>query len=114
MVKKLLFSLTKKDFDVSFFSKGKGGQHQNRHNNCVRIRHPESGASGTGQRERSLKQNQREAFMNMYNSPKFRTWLKIKTSEALLSQQERDRLEKELQEYVNEMMKPEYIKVEYF
>jgi protein subunit release factor B len=113
-LRELLFSLTKKDFEISFFSgQGAGGQHRNRHKNCVRIRHPESGAIGVGQRERSLPQNKRAAFNNMYNSPKFQTWFKMRCSTATLSKQEKERQEKELREHLAEMMKPENIKVEY-
>lgn len=43
--KHLLFSLTKKDFEVSTFcTGGKGGQHRNAKQNGVRILHPASGA----------------------------------------------------------------------
>lgn len=58
--------LTKKDFRVEWFSgQGAGGQHRNKHQNCCRIIHIESGlrAQGTGSRERTA--NQREAFNNL-------------------------------------------------
>ena len=43
--KVLLFSLTKKDFEVqTFCTGGKGGQHRNAKQNGVRIIHPASGA----------------------------------------------------------------------
>jgi protein subunit release factor A len=47
MKKELLFSVTKKDFNVDYFSgKGAGGQYRNKHQNCVRLKHIESGAYG--------------------------------------------------------------------
>jgi peptide chain release factor 2 len=43
--KTLLFSLTKKDFEVqTFCTGGPGGQHKNAKRNGVRIIHPASGA----------------------------------------------------------------------
>jgi protein subunit release factor B len=55
--------LTKKDFKLEWFSgTGKGGQHRNKHQNCCRITHIETGlkTQGTGHRERVA--NQRVAF----------------------------------------------------
>jgi protein subunit release factor B len=55
--------LTKKDFKIEWYSgSGAGGQHRNKHQNCCRITHIESGirAQGTESRERSA--NQRTAF----------------------------------------------------
>lgn len=56
-------SYTKKDFNIEWFSgQGAGAQHRNKHQNCCRITHIESGlrAQGTESRERST--NQRVAF----------------------------------------------------
>lgn len=57
--------LTKKDFKIEWFSgTGAGGQHRNKHQNCCRITHIESGLSsiGTG-KERTT--NRRRAFYNL-------------------------------------------------
>lgn len=55
--------LTRKDFRVDWFSgKGAGGQHRNKHPNCCRITHIDSGVSTTGQSHRERPANQREAF----------------------------------------------------
>jgi protein subunit release factor B len=65
---------TKKDFKVEWYSgSGAGGQHRNKHQNCCRIFHPESGlvSNGTGNRSRAA--NQREAFRNLAN--KILVWL---------------------------------------
>ena len=84
--KELLFSVTKKDFQMSYFSgKGAGGQHRNRHMNCVRIAHPKSGAKGTGQSERSLERNKREAFTNLVGSDTFQNWLRVEASRRMLN-----------------------------
>lgn len=55
--------LTKKDFKIDWFSgTGAGGQHRNKHQNCCRITHIETGlcSQGTEHRERIV--NQRTAF----------------------------------------------------
>lgn len=37
-------SYTRKDFDIDWFSgTGAGGQHRNKHQNCIRITHRETG-----------------------------------------------------------------------
>jgi peptide chain release factor 1 len=55
--------LTKKDFKLEWFSgQGAGGQHRNKHQNCCRITHIESGLTASGQNSRSRVDNQREAF----------------------------------------------------
>ena len=58
--------LSKKDFEIQWFSgTGKGGQHRNKHQNCCRIIHKETGlkAQGTESRERTA--NQRLAFSRL-------------------------------------------------
>ena len=79
-----IFSVEPSDFEVTWFSgTGAGGQYRNHHCNCCRIRHKETGVIGTGQSNRNQEANKKEAFMSVYNNPKFQTWLKIKISEAL-------------------------------
>jgi protein subunit release factor A len=56
--------LSRKDFIVQWFSgQGAGGQHRNKHQNCCRIVHPETGLSGVGQTSRERSANQRTAFL---------------------------------------------------
>jgi protein subunit release factor B len=111
-MKELLFSVTKKDLEISYFSgTGPGGQHRNKSQNCVRIRHPESGAIATGQDERSKEQNLRNAFTRLANHPKFRTWLKIKTSELSL---DKEAIRRAIERKVEEAMKEENLKIEYY
>jgi len=72
--------LTKKDFKLEWYSgSGAGGQHRNKHQNCCRITHIETGitCNGTGSRDRVS--NQREAFtalakriLSYYSVPKER------------------------------------------
>ena len=53
-MRKHLFSITKKDFEVQTFrAGGKGGQHQNKTDSAVRIIHRESGAASEPRSERA-------------------------------------------------------------
>jgi len=80
--KELLFSVTKKDFEVTWFSgTGAGGQYRNKHQNCCRIIHKESGSMGTGQSQRDRISNQKEAFNNCVNTLSFKLWLNKKIYE---------------------------------
>jgi len=55
--------LTKGDFRIDWFSgTGAGGQYRNKHQNCCRITHIESGITCTGQSNRERPANQKEAF----------------------------------------------------
>lgn len=58
-----VFSATKKDFKVDWFSgQGAGGQHRNKHQNCCRITHKPSGLVGMCQDHKDRPSNQRVAF----------------------------------------------------
>jgi protein subunit release factor A len=62
----LLFHADRKDFRVDFYSgTGAGGQYRNKHQNCVRMTHTETGIVTTGQEQRSRAQNLRDAFKKM-------------------------------------------------
>lgn len=61
--KEPILSFTKKDFRIEWFSgTGAGGQHRNKHQNCCRIIHLETGIMTTGQNSRERPANQKEAF----------------------------------------------------
>ena len=82
-MKELLFSVTKNDLEVDWFSgTGCGGQYRNKHQNCCRIRHKDSGAIATGQSQRDRVSNLKEAMENLTKSPKFKAWVKIRVGEA--------------------------------
>lgn len=54
---------TKKDFKIEWYSgSGAGGQHRNKHQNCCRITHIESGLKAQGTEARDRVTNQRNAF----------------------------------------------------
>lgn len=106
MKKELLFSVTKKDLTITYFSgKGGGGQHRNKHKNCVRMQHKESGAIVTGQSHKERKANMKEAFENLVSNGNFKIWHNLKIHEILEG--------KKIEEKVNEMMNPENLVIEY-
>jgi len=105
MKKELLFSITKKDFKIEYFSgTGRGGQYRNKHQNCVRLHHPDSSVIVTGQSNRERKTNLREALANLVKHPKFRIWYNCKVQEVLEGQS--------IKEKVDKMMKPENLRIE--
>lgn len=107
-MRKLLFSITKKDFDVETFrAGGKGGQKQNKTSSGVRIRHRDSGAVGECRNHRSQLQNKKEAFRRLAESDKFKKWHKIESAKRM-------GLHEGIEEKVDEMMKDENLKVEHY
>lgn len=109
--KELLFSITKKDFDIQTFrSGGKGGQHQNTTDSGVRIIHRESGAVGESRSEKSQAQNRKIAFRRLLQHPKWTTWFKIKCSQELMTKEQEEFLEQK----VKNMMTEKNLKIEEF
>lgn len=105
-MKEHLFSVTKKDFTIDYFSgTGAGGQHRNKHQNCVRMKHIESGANSTGQSNRNRKSNLQEALNSLIKTPKFKLWINRKSMEVIEG--------KTIEDKVNESMKIENIKIEF-
>lgn len=61
--KELVFSATKKDFKLDWFSgTGGGGQHRNKHPNCLRITHIPTGLTAQSTKHKERPANQKEAF----------------------------------------------------
>ena len=104
-MKELLFSITKKDFKIHWFSgTGAGGQSRNKNQLCVRLQHPESGTQTTGQSHKSRQANLREAFTSLIKHPTFKAWHSRKVW-GLMS-------EKTIDELVMESMHEDNLKVE--
>lgn len=100
------FTLTKKDFEITWFSgSGAGGQHRNKHNNCIRIKHPPTGVIVTGQSHKERLSNQKEAMKSLVNNPKFKSWCDLKLREIEMG--------KTVEQMIDEDMRPENLKVEY-
>jgi len=108
--RKLLFSLTKKDFQVQAYrASGKGGQHRNKVATAIRITHPESGAVACAEEERSQTQNKRVAFKRLTQRPEFKKWLRLKAAAAEANYQD---VEKFIEKQVDEQMQAENLKIE--
>ncbi len=110
-MKRLLFSLTKKDFEIETFrSGGKGGQHQNKTESGVRIKHIDSGAVGESREFKSQYQNKKAAFARLVSSNEFKIWHKMTCARLLGETKTEEQLEKE----VDNDLRPENLKIEYF
>lgn len=84
MKKELLFSIRKVDFDIQTFkSGGKGGQHQNKTDSGVRIKHRDSGAVGECRSTRSQHRNKRIALDRLVETGKFKVWLNRRADEVI-------------------------------
>jgi hypothetical protein len=82
--KKLLFSLTKADFEwQTFRSGGKGGQNQNKVESGVRCIHPPSGARGEARDSRDQLRNRRAAFERCVSTPEFKAWHRLEIAKRL-------------------------------
>jgi len=114
-MKELLFSVTKKDLKIDYYSgTGAGGQHRNRHMLACRIQHPESKTLVTCGEHKSKERNLRQAFKQLIEHPKFKKWHKIKTAEMLLSKEDKEKRRLEIEKKVDEMMREENLKIETF
>lgn len=112
--REILFSVTKKDFNIDWFSgTGNGGQYRNRHPNCCRLRHPDSGAEATGTESRSRDDNLRTAFKRIVETDIFKSWIRKKASEKMLSSDEKRRMQEEIERWVDDQMREENLKIEY-
>jgi len=79
--KEILFSLSKKDFDVETFRcPGKGGQNVNKVNSGVRITHRASGVSVRCCDERDQLKNKKLAFKRLTETKAFQAWLKVEAA----------------------------------
>lgn len=104
MKKEVKYTISKKDLEITWFSgSGAGGQHRNKHDNCCRIRHPETGVIVTGQSQRDRISNQKEALQNLARHHKIKYFLeqKLQEIESGIS------IESAAEEFVEDMMKEE-------
>ena len=111
--KELLFSVTADDCDWMYFcAGGKGGQHQQKTASACRCRHRASGAEGISRDHREQRRNRVEAFKRMSQTSKFQNWLKIESSKRIVSQEEKRMQEVRMEIAVDNMMRPENLKIE--
>jgi protein subunit release factor B len=111
----LLFSLTKKDFEIETFrAGGKGGQNQNKRDTGVRIRHGESGAVAESREERTQLANKKIAFGRLTGSKVFRAWLNGKAHAVMGAAKTREQIEKEVDALIERDLADGKILVETF
>lgn len=104
-MKTLLFSLTRKDFEIQTFrSGGKGGQNQNKVNSGVRIIHKASGATGEARDSRDQLSNKKAAFQRLLASTKYKIWMNKAVWEA--------EHKISVQDYVEKLLTPDKLKIE--
>lgn len=104
--RKLILSVTKKDFDITFFNgSGAGGQKRNRKKSCTRIRHRDSGAMATGQDSRDKQSNIRNAFLRCIETDTYKNWERKEVARRMVSHSS-------IEDSVEKQMKPSNIKVE--
>jgi len=112
--RKLLFSVTRNDFEVQTFrSGGPGGQYQNKRDSGIRIIHKASGARGEARDQRSQAQNKKAAFRRMVATPEFQTWLKVRAGEAALTEGQKELLRQRMERAVDRQMAGENLLVEH-
>jgi len=104
--KKHILSITKDDFEIkSMRAGGKGGQHQNKTNSAIRIKHIKSGVEAVSREHKSQHRNKKEAFNRLVNDPEFRKWLDIEIARVNGKIEEAER-------EVERQMNPNYLKIE--
>lgn len=108
--KLLLFSLTKKDFQIEPITcPGPGGQNINRRHNGVRIVHPASGVKVECCEERSSERNKEIAFNRLVESARFKSWHKLETARRLLNYRD---IEQMIESIVDKSMNQKNIRLE--
>lgn len=74
------FSYTRKDFHLDWYSgSGAGGQHRNKHQNCLRLTHLPSGITVQCADHKSRTQNRRVAFERL--RPLLEAWIREQIGE---------------------------------
>lgn len=90
-MKKPLHSITKKDLKFDWFSgTGAGGQHRNKHQNCLRLTHLETGITVTAQSHKSRQANIRDALEQIVE--RLEPWLRAKANDDNINAAKSDEL----------------------
>lgn len=84
MARELLFSVTKKDFEMQTFTVGgHGGAGKDTSNSGVRLIHRASNARAESRESRSVTQNRKTAFQRLVKTPEFLKWHKAECARHL-------------------------------
>jgi protein subunit release factor B len=104
--RQLLFSVTATDCDWSYTKgSGPGGQKKNKTSSAVHCVHRDSKAHGYCEATRSQTENKRRAFIRMTETESFKQWHRL---ECL----RRNGQMKQIDQIVEEAMRPQNIKIE--
>lgn len=91
-------TVTKDDLDISYFSgSGAGGQHRNKHMNCVRLYHRDSDVRVTAQDHRELPKNMADALRRLSEHYRFKFWAEQKLRELEGAETIAEIVEREIQ-----------------
>ena len=100
------FSVSIKDCEVETFRVGGcGGQHKDKTETGVRVRHLASGAVAESREHREQHRNKVNAFVKMGNSTAFQKWVKIEAAKRAG--------EPSAEEIVEKMMESKNIRIQY-
>lgn len=111
--RELLLRISRDDFEITTFKAGgKGGQHQNKTDSAVRIRHRASGAVAESRTSRHQPENRKLAFQRLRDTPEWKAWFKRTVAEAMLTSEQKQKREKAIEQAVDRHMQPENIIVQ--
>lgn len=100
------FTLTAKDFKVEFMrGSGKGGQAKQKTSSACRITHEPSGVTKFCQDNREQHRNKAQAFKRLTLDPLFKCWCEMRLKEIENGET--------MEQWVDQQMKPENLKIEY-
>jgi RF-1 domain len=112
----LLFSVTKKDFEMQTFTvPGPGGGGKDTSKTGVRLIHKDSGAVGEGRETRSVTKNREAAFKRLVNTKKFKDWHRIECARRMGKPipETPEQIKERVDRMIDEGLKNGTIKVEY-
>lgn len=108
-------SLTRKDFEVTFYKgSGGGGQKRNKTMSGVRIKHIASGILATDCSTPSQATNKGRAFTRLSEDRRFRAWLSQAVTDKLDPGKDERERELAIRRRVDNSMSEKNLKVEYY
>ncbi len=96
-----MFTLNDKDLEYAWFSgTGAGGQHRNKHQNCLRLKHIPTGIQVTSQNHRDRPSNERDAIEKL--TSRVKSFLHPEVQKARFNATEEIRVYKEALDLVKD------------
>lgn len=115
--RKLLFSITKDQFEEQHFTaKPIGGGGGNTSNTGIRLIHKSSGAVGEGREYRSQSQNKKAALERLVKTKEFKSWHKLECAKRLheFIPETPEQIKERVDKMVDDGLKNGTIKIEEF